>query len=268
MNTTKVAIVLAGLGMLTVTGIAGASYDSAMKDYDAGRFDAAIAELQCLAAEGNPDAGFNLAAMYLRGEGTEPDPAMAFAWFSVAAAEGDAEAARMWLQIEPQLNGAQLIKAERVEAIARQPERQRLLRLAAFGRQLREAGNTQSGDTDCSGQFVEPDVAPSLDSPGGADVVVTRPNYPEKARAERRTGSVHMGVHLDRTGRVCQVTVIQSSGYDDLDMAAINAVRGWRWLPALREAQPVESITTTALGFYLEDVTCLERHKATRAGTR
>jgi TonB family protein len=267
MMTGKSIGLLLGASLLAVSGTAAASYESAMKDYDAGRFEPAIAELQCLAAEGNPDAGFNLAAMYLRGEGTAADPAMAFAWFRIATVNGDKEATALWMQIEPQLTGAQLIKAERVEAIALQPERRRLFRLAAFGRQIRETAAVQSGDAECSGQLAEVDVPPNLD-PKSKDVFVTRPNYPDKAREERRTGTVHMGVHLDKAGKVCSATVIESSGYDDLDEAAVNAVRGWRWSPALRAGKPVESITTTALGFDLEGVTCLERHKVAGSGAR
>ena len=252
---------------LTAAGNAGASYESAMKDYDAGRYEAAIAELQCLAAEGHSDARFNMAAMYLRGEGTQPDKVMAFAWLRVAAASGDPEAERLWMQIEPQMSGAELIQAEQIEFIATEPERERMLRLAAFGRSIRQIDRANSVDDECTGQFEVPDVAPELVSRSD-QVRVTRPDYPEKARAERRTGGVHVGVHLDKTGRVCYATVIESSGHADLDAAAVEAIRGWRWLPAQRDGQPVESITATALGFYLEDVSCLQRHGVSAPAAR
>jgi iron complex outermembrane receptor protein len=64
--------------------------------------------------------------------------------------------------------------------------------------------------------------------------------YPAGALAARRTGKVTLQVTIESDGRVSDATVADSAG-DDLDRAALDAVRQWRFRPALRGHEPVRA---------------------------
>lgn len=54
------------------------------------------------------------------------------------------------------------------------------------------------------------------------------PAYPLDARRQHHTGKVLVGVTIGKDGRVVSVQMLQSSGHNALDEAAIKAVRLWR----------------------------------------
>jgi TonB family protein len=58
------------------------------------------------------------------------------------------------------------------------------------------------------------------------------PHYPYEARAKRMTGSglVRLEVNI-RTGHVTSARMLQSTGHQTLDEAALNAYRQWRFKP-------------------------------------
>ncbi len=65
------------------------------------------------------------------------------------------------------------------------------------------------------------------------------PAYPSGALRRGESGSVVVRVDVDATGYANNITVIQRSGSRDLDRAATDAVRRWRFSPALSNGQPV-----------------------------
>jgi protein TonB len=65
------------------------------------------------------------------------------------------------------------------------------------------------------------------------------PSYPQTARRLGIEGTTLLSVFVDSRGRVADVVVKQSAGHPDLDRAATNAVRRWRFEPARRGAEPV-----------------------------
>lgn len=65
------------------------------------------------------------------------------------------------------------------------------------------------------------------------------PTYPPAALRRGDTGSVVVRVDVDATGYPSNVTVIQRSGSRDLDRAASDAVRRWRFQPAHSNGQAV-----------------------------
>jgi len=65
------------------------------------------------------------------------------------------------------------------------------------------------------------------------------PQYPELARQRGWQGTVLLVVKIDASGRVTNVEVEQSSGYQLLDAAAVGAVRRWRYKPAVGRNGPV-----------------------------
>jgi protein TonB len=65
------------------------------------------------------------------------------------------------------------------------------------------------------------------------------PIYPAEAAMRGEHGAVVVTIHVSETGFTTGVDVVQSSGVASLDQAAINAVRKWRFRPALREGRSV-----------------------------
>jgi len=69
---------------------------------------------------------------------------------------------------------------------------------------------------------------PHIDKSG----VNMQPAYPPVAMANGEQGSVVVEALVDPDGTVDRMRFAQSSGYDDLDNAAVAAVMGWRFIPA------------------------------------
>ncbi|WP_158277421.1 energy transducer TonB [Opitutus sp. ER46] len=78
------------------------------------------------------------------------------------------------------------------------------------------------------------------------------PPYPERARLERRGGTVQLQVHLSPHGRPTRVQVAVSSGYADLDAAAREVVQQrWRFpRAAVASSRPPLRVT---VHFSLQD---------------
>jgi protein TonB len=66
------------------------------------------------------------------------------------------------------------------------------------------------------------------------------PVYPAAAVASKIEGRVMLRLTITATGDVSRVTVAESSGAPLLDRAALDAVRQWRFRPALRGGMAVE----------------------------
>jgi protein TonB len=66
-----------------------------------------------------------------------------------------------------------------------------------------------------------------------------RPTYPATPRRLGIQGTTLLRVHVLADGRIGDVLVESSAGHPDLDEAAIGAIRGWRFDPARRGAEPV-----------------------------
>ncbi len=87
------------------------------------------------------------------------------------------------------------------------------------------------------------DAAPAAPAPGDRPQPIADqsppPEYPRAALRRGDAGSVVVRVDVDATGYPSNVTVIQRSGSRDLDRAASDAVRRWRFQPAQSNGQPV-----------------------------
>lgn len=66
------------------------------------------------------------------------------------------------------------------------------------------------------------------------------PRYPTESRRKKEQGTVVLRLLIGTDGRVQQVSVAESSGFERLDKAALDAARRWRWQPMLRDGAPVE----------------------------
>jgi len=78
-----------------------------------------------------------------------------------------------------------------------------------------------------------------------------KPAYPTEARRRNQEGLVLLLVEVSAQGRASGVTVRESSGFRILDKAALRAVRGWTFRPALRNGVPVASTVEVPVRFFL-----------------
>ncbi len=78
------------------------------------------------------------------------------------------------------------------------------------------------------------------------------PPYPPSARRLAQEGVALARVYVGEDGRPVEVRLARSSGFAALDEAALGAVRGWRFFPARRGAEPVASWIEVPLRFRLD----------------
>jgi len=90
------------------------------------------------------------------------------------------------------------------------------------------ASGRDAGSTGAITQYARPQ--------GGYQV---RPGYPATARRLGIQGTTMLRVHVLIDGRVGDVLVQETAGHPDLDQAAAEAVRRWRFDPARRGNDPV-----------------------------
>jgi len=86
---------------------------------------------------------------------------------------------------------------------------------------------------------VAPATAAGGDRPSPIAGQSPPPQYPPRALQRGESGTVVVRVDVDAAGNPAGVTVIERSGSRDLDRAALQAVRRWRFTPAMRQGQPV-----------------------------
>lgn len=80
-----------------------------------------------------------------------------------------------------------------------------------------------------------------------------KPKYPSVARSRGWEGKVILRVQVSADGDSEGVTVVQSSGHDILDEAAVDAVEGWRFVPAKRGDNAVSSTVNVPINFKLDN---------------
>ena len=60
------------------------------------------------------------------------------------------------------------------------------------------------------------------------------PDVPESATVNGENGAVYLGIFVSTHGRAKKIRVLHSSGYADLDNAAVTAAATWRYIPGMR----------------------------------
>ncbi len=89
--------------------------------------------------------------------------------------------------------------------------------------------------------------SPHVDTSG----VNMQPAYPSTALANSEQGTVAVEVVVDEHGKASHPKLAKSSGFDDLDNAAISAVLNWKFIPAMRGGAPESDRLTVAVNFQL-----------------
>jgi bla regulator protein BlaR1 len=82
---------------------------------------------------------------------------------------------------------------------------------------------------------------------------ISPPKYPKAAIEEKRQGKVLLRVLVGSDGGVQQVEVESSSGSKDLDSAAVETVRGWKFNAAHDGYKPVAAWVGVPIDFSLKD---------------
>lgn len=77
------------------------------------------------------------------------------------------------------------------------------------------------------------------------------PAYPREAKRRREQGTVWLSIEVLEDGTVGQISVSQSSGYELLDQAALDAVKRWQFTPAKLEGRFVRSEGRLPIEFVL-----------------
>ena len=80
-----------------------------------------------------------------------------------------------------------------------------------------------------------------------------RPLYPDAARRAGIQGTTLLRIHIEVDGRVSEVMVARSAGHQSLDEAAAEAVRRWRFEPALNAGGPVSMWAVVPVEFRISD---------------
>lgn len=77
------------------------------------------------------------------------------------------------------------------------------------------------------------------------------PAYPMQARRRHMEGLVILSVRVNEDGRVADVRVKTSSGYELLDGSAIDTVRHWQFEPGRRGSTTASTVTDVRINFRL-----------------
>jgi protein TonB len=75
--------------------------------------------------------------------------------------------------------------------------------------------------------------------------------YPPRSIELGQQGEVLVRVRLEPDGAATEIVVWRSSNFPLLDRAALTAVRGWHFLPALRDGRPVAAWVEIPVRFHL-----------------
>ncbi|RKP57617.1 energy transducer TonB [Pararobbsia silviterrae] len=81
---------------------------------------------------------------------------------------------------------------------------------------------------------------------------IPAPPYPSRARRLGHEGTVELAVNIDASGRITDAQVKKSSGYDDLDDAAVQAMLAGHCDPLMQAGHPVSTSAVQPLSFHLD----------------
>ena len=80
-----------------------------------------------------------------------------------------------------------------------------------------------------------------------------KPTYPKSMREAGREGMVPIEAVIGTDGSVASVRVVSAEVHPDFAIAAVDAVRQWKFTPTLLNGAPVEVVMTVKVQFNLEN---------------
>jgi TonB family protein len=79
-----------------------------------------------------------------------------------------------------------------------------------------------------------------------------KPVYPEKCKKEKIEGTVVLEIKIDAEGNVTDARVLKSV-HPDIDKAAMEAIKKWKYEPVLKDGKPVPVVFAVTINFYLRE---------------
>jgi uncharacterized protein len=196
---------------------APADLNAAATAYEAGDFQTAQREFRSLAELGDPVAQYNLGILYLRGEGVRKSAATGYAWLKLAAGAKHPPAMRSEAELRP-------IYGEDAAAIVADLE-------ARFGlTHVRESRLPE----------ILPNCEYSERTPARL-ISRTRVGYSSDASYRGAEGWMTVEFSIAPDGTARDYTVLSSNAPDIWRSSIEEAMREWRWEPAMRAGVPVWS---------------------------
>lgn len=101
-----------------------------------------------------------------------------------------------------------------------------------------------------SAKTTEPST--QLPSADAAGLNNRAPVYPMLSRKRKEQGTVWMLLLVSKDGLVTELKLKKTSGFDRLDQAALQAVKKWKFQPALKQGQPIDYWYELPLKFSLQ----------------
>jgi TonB family protein len=81
-----------------------------------------------------------------------------------------------------------------------------------------------------------------------------KPPYPQEARNKGYQGKVLLKVEVLPDGRVGEIELKESSGYEVLDQSALTTVKKWRFIPATKGRVAIPCWVNVPITFQLQDI--------------
>lgn len=85
---------------------------------------------------------------------------------------------------------------------------------------------------------------------GGLEAIMQNVNYPEEAKKAGIEGKVFIKAVIDNEGNVVSTEILKSDN-DELNKAAVNAVKATKFIPAEKDGKTVKSEVTIPIMFKL-----------------
>lgn len=155
-------------------------------------------------------------------------------WFYNRSVQSSADASPA-ATVEPTITSEQEVAAAAERERAEANERQRSERAERKKRERAEAKAKARANRE---------VAP---------IARVQPDYPAAAVRAQEEGTVIVRVSVDASGAPTDVGIARRSGSRDLDRAALNAVRKWRFSPAIKDGKKVASVVEVPVDFKLQE---------------
>lgn len=92
------------------------------------------------------------------------------------------------------------------------------------------------------------DSAPKIDRSRPTVVI-----YPPASQARGEEGTVTLNVLVTTSGRVAMIDIAKSSGFGDLDEAAVETAANWHYTPAVEDGDYVQKWTAVQVTYKLPD---------------
>lgn len=92
------------------------------------------------------------------------------------------------------------------------------------------------------------DQPPKVDTSQPTPVV-----YPKDSQARGEEGTVVLSVNISDAGQPRRIRLLKSSGYSDLDNAAMETAFNWHYLPAMHNGDTAEDWATVQIKYGLPE---------------